>query len=70
MKIERGKTYTNNLSDLEVYVVNVMRQDNVHIKALVNLYTKNSGRCVEYFSIVEFNKNNIKDWYEVKDLQD
>lgn len=65
MKLEKSKTYTNSTSDLEVYVVNVMEQDNVYVKILANLYTKNFGRCMEYFGVFQLKKEDIKDWFEV-----
>lgn len=70
MNIEKGKSYTNNRSDLEVYVVRVLEQSNVHAKILTNLYTKNSGRCMEYFATYNIPKSQIKDWYEVTNPQD
>lgn len=64
MKLEKAKYYTNNVSDLNIFIIAITEQTNVHLTVLANLYVKKSGRCVEYFTIYNISKNKIQNWYE------
>lgn len=64
MKLEKAKYYTNNVSDLNIFIIAITEQTDVHLTVLANLYTKKSGRCVEYFTKYNISKNKIENWHE------
>lgn len=64
--LEEGKLYTNDISDLAVYVSKVLEDTENSIKIIGGIYNKFSQLPIEVTNTYELKKSSIKDWYELK----
>lgn len=65
MELKNKTLYITDTSDLQVYIINSKNLDNGNLWILCNLYTKKSGRCMEYFGVYEVNPTQISHWNQV-----
>jgi hypothetical protein len=64
MKLTKGKYYTNNYSDLMIYISQIYFQNDEYIKIKGLLFNKNNGILYENKSYKLY-WDNIKNWEEI-----
>lgn len=60
--------YTNNVSDLAVFVSRVLEESEDRIRFLGGIYCKYNQRAFEVFQTYDLPKKSIQDWYELEVL--
>lgn len=65
MVIKSNKIYTNNRSDLKVYIHRVFHSSDTYYKVKLTLINKKNGITYDTAKGYKLYKKNIEDWYEI-----